>query len=71
VGRKLKQAKLEYHKDASKPANERIVDNPELDDPLSPAFVDLRERSPVGQARWWAMQEKRKNARGAAGVFDG
>jgi hypothetical protein len=73
VGRKLRNAKLTYHREAApaKTTEERIGFRPEVDDPLSPGFIQLPERSEVGQARWWAMREKRKGRTAAAGVFDG
>ena len=70
MGHKLRKAKLEYHVapgDARK--HERL--GGEVDDPLSPMFVTLAERDGLGQARFWAAQEKRRKRNNASGVFDG
>jgi hypothetical protein len=42
----------------------------EQDDPLSPNFVPLEERGPLGQARFWALRAQ-GDKRQKAGVFDG
>ena len=73
--RKLKQATLQYHTEPGAgpktTTEERLGFRPELDDPLSPGFLTLAERDALGQARFWAMREKRKDKRGNTGVFDG
>lgn len=42
----------------------------EQDDPLSPNFVPLEERGPMGQARFWALRSQ-GSGKARAGVFDG
>ena len=40
------------------------------DNPLSPNFIPLTERSERARMRWWAQQQRRKKNTIAAGVFD-
>lgn len=44
--------------------------NESPDNPMSPHFVALEDRGPIGQARFWAAAEKRKNATQRHGQFD-
>lgn len=32
----------------------------EINNPLSPVFMPLEERTEYGKARWWAMRSERK-----------
>lgn len=63
----MPQAKIKYH--ISTEAERQQVEK-EQDDPMSPMFVPLTERSENGRARWWANRAKAGRAKRTHVVFD-
>lgn len=53
-----KQKGIKYHIDN---ARDRQEQERLQNDPMSPMFLPLRERSGIDQARWWAGYGKKKN----------
>lgn len=62
---------LEYFGEGgiTRPGAARNMWRESSDNPMSPTFVPLQDRGPQAQARWFAMQGRRKNDSPAAGVF--
>lgn len=40
------------------------------DNPMSPTFVPLEQRTESGRSRWWANINRHKRQQAAVGVFD-